>query len=407
MGSIFSKKRSKIPTTPSTSNSNSSGGSNSVTSNDLNFYLAACKQDPDVKIFDSKLQQHATAVINTMSTSTIDDSGLQHQQQGQQVCSLSFDSITQVTGSLMDMNYEVVKVILDCKKDVWKNKELLSLVEDYFEYSVKTLDFFTALDQCLKRARDRHFIIQVALRRFEEEIRDNNNNNQGFCSEVCDKFSNTLQELRSFKEAGDPFGQEFFTLLQSVYTQQVQMLRRLQLRKRKLDKKLKSVKVYRKVSNIIFGAAFVAVVICSVVAAAIAAPPIASALAAAVSAPIGGVGKWFNSLWKKYERELKGERDLVFELQLGTYIAVKDLDNIRVLVEKLEIVIDSLLSNADFAIREVDTLPMVIDEIRKKLSVFMEGIDCITAHSGKYSREIRQARSVILHWITKYPSAPI
>ncbi|XP_021757904.1 UPF0496 protein At4g34320-like [Chenopodium quinoa] len=399
MGSVFSKK-SETPTTPSTSNGNSNGSSrsNSITSSDLSFYLAACKQDPDVKLFDSKLQQHATSVINTLST-TVDNSGNGFQQQ---VGSLSFDSITQVTGSLMDMNHEVVKVILDCKEDVWKNKELLSLVEDYFEYSVQTLDFFAKLDQCLKRARDRHLIVQVALRRFEEEMRVD----QG-SSEISDKFSSTLLELRSFKEAGDPFGQEFFGILQSVYTQQIQMLRRLQIRKRKLDKKLKSVKVYRKVSNIIFGAAFVAVVICSVVAAAVAAPPVASALAAAVSAPIGGVGKWFNSLWKKYERELKGERDLVFELQLGTYLSVKDLDNIRVLVQKLEIVIDSLLSNADFALRDADTLPMVMDDIRNKLNVFMEGIDSITAHSDKYSKEISLARSVILHRIMKYPSAPI
>lgn len=406
MGSKFSKW-SKGPTTPSTSNSNSntshsSNGSNSVSSSDLNLYLAACQQDPDVKIFDFKLQQHATAVVNTLSTTStaVDNSGFGLGQQ-QHACSLSFDSLSQVTGSLMDMNYEVVKVILECRKDVWKNKELLSLVEDYFEYSVQTLDFFTHLDQCLKRARDRHFIIQVALRRFEEEMKGDQD-----CGDVCDRFSNTLQELRSFKEAGDPFGQEFFNIFQSVYTQQVQMLRRLQLRKQKLDKKLKSVKVYRKVSNILFGAAFVAVVICSVVAAAIAAPPVASALAAAISAPIGGVGKWFNSLWKKYERELKGERDLIFELQLGTYITVKDLDNIRVLVEKLEIVIDSLLSNADFAIREADTLPMVMDDIRNKLNVFMEGIDNIRVHSDKYSREIRQARTVILHRIMKYPSAP-
>ncbi|KMT08493.1 hypothetical protein BVRB_6g137820 [Beta vulgaris subsp. vulgaris] len=398
MGSIFSK-RSKIPTTPSTnngsSNINGSSGSNSVGSSDLNFYLAACQNDPDVKIFDSKLQQHAASVMNTLAS--VDNSGLD-----QQVCSLSFDSLRQVTGSLMDMNHEAVKVILDCKKDVWKNKELLSLVEDYFEYSVQTLDFFTALDQCLKRARDRHFIIQVALRRFEEEMRDNHG-----VSNAGDKFSNTLKELRSFKEAGDPFGQEFLTIFQAVYNQQVQMLRRLQLRKRKLDKKLKSVKVYRKVCNIIFGAAFVGVVICSVVAAAIAAPPVAAALAAAVSAPIGGMGKWFNSLWKKYERELKSEREWIVELQIGTCIAVKDLENIRVLVEKLEIVIDSLLSNADFALKEADTLTMVMDDIRNKLNVFMEGIDTITVHSDKYSREIRQARTVILHRIMRNSSAPI
>ncbi|XP_074275263.1 UPF0496 protein 1-like [Silene latifolia] len=402
MGSKLSKRSNSSPTTTTatattissngSSSSSSGSASNLIKSNDLNSYLAACQHDPDVKIFDSKLQQHTTSLISTLS----DNGGF-----NQQVGAFSFDSLTQVTGSFMDMNQEVVRVILECKNDIWKNKELLSLVEDYFEYSVQTLDFFTSLDQCLKRARDRQLIIQLALRRFEEEMGVN-----GVGVNSCDKFAKTLHELRSFKEAGEPFGQEFLTLFQKVYTQQVQMLRRLQVRKRKLDKKLKSVKVYRKVSNIIFGAAFVAVVICSIVAAAIAAPPVASALAAAASAPIGGAGKWVNSLWKKYERELKNERDLIFEMQLGTYMTVKDLDNIRVLVSKLEIEIESLVTNVDFAIRDEDALTIVMEEIRTKLNVFMEGIDNLTAHCAKYSREISQARTVILHRIIKYPSAP-
>ncbi|KAK9678235.1 hypothetical protein RND81_11G198100 [Saponaria officinalis] len=398
MGSKLSKKSNNSTTSTSSSNGSGSGsGSDLIKSSDLSSYLAACQLDSDVKIFDSKLQQHTTSLISSIS----DNSGL-----NQQVGAFSFDSLTQVAGCFMDMNQEVVRVILECKNDIWKNKELLSLVEDYFEYSIQTLDFFTSLEQCLKRARDRQLIVELALRRFEEEMLDASGGDGDGIVPDCDRFAKTLLELRSFKEAAEPFGQEFMILFNKVYTQQVQMLGRLQARKRKLDKKLKSVKVYRKVSNIIFGAAFVAVVICSIVAAAIAAPPVASALAAAASAPVGGAGKWVNSLWKKYERQLKNERDLIFEMQLGTYMTVKDLDNIRVLVNKLEIEIESLLTNADFALRNADTLTMVMDEIRKKLCVFMEGIDSLTAHCDKYTREITQARTVILHRIIKYPSAP-
>jgi len=31
------------------------------------------------------------------------------------------------------MNQEVVKVILDCKKNIWKNPELFEVVEEYFD----------------------------------------------------------------------------------------------------------------------------------------------------------------------------------------------------------------------------------------------------------------------------------
>jgi len=67
------------------------------------------------------------------------------------------------------MNQEVVKVILDCKKDIWKNQEMFELVEDYFENSLKTLDFCAALEKGLRRARDSHLLILVALQQFEDE----------------------------------------------------------------------------------------------------------------------------------------------------------------------------------------------------------------------------------------------
>lgn len=378
MGGIFSKKRDdEAP----------SVRINSQHAADLSSYEAACRLDPDLQSFDTNVQERTNRVINTLAVGV---------EVGVEVRSLSFDSLREVTDCLLEMNQEVVKVILECKKDIWKCKELFDLVEEYFDNSLRTLEFCTVLDKCLKRARDSQLIVQVALQRFEEEEKDGVGEN---------KHWKTLQELRNFKAAGKPFSDDFFELFQSVYSGQKLMLEKLRQRKRKLDKKLKSLQGWRKVSTIIFVSAFVAVLIFSVVAAAIAAPPVVTALAGALAVPIGSMGKWFDSIWKKYEKELKGRREIISSMQVGSLIAIKDLEDIRVLVEKLEIDIESLLQNADFAIQEEDAVKLVIEEIKKKLHGFMETIEMLGQNTDKCSRDIRRARTVILQRIIRRPNS--
>ncbi|XP_059623732.1 UPF0496 protein 1-like [Cornus florida] len=361
---------------------------NSQVTPDLSSYEAACWQDPDLRTFDSSLQQRTSRVINTLAV-------------GVEVRSLSMDSLRELTECFLETNQEVVRLILECKRDIWKNKDLFDLVEDYFENSLLTLDFCTALERCLKRARDSQLMIQVALQQFEEEQRQGSD---GEATKTTKTHSRTLKELKNFKTAGDPFNDEFFSLFQSVYAKQVSMFVKLQASKSKLDKKLKSVKAWRTVSNVIFMATFASVLICSVVAAAIAAPPVVTALAAAAAVPLGSMGKWINSLWKKYENELKGERDVMGSLHIGTYVAIKDLDSIRLLVDRLEIEFESLLQNADFALREDEAVMLAIDEIKKKLSGFMQTIQDLSEHTDKCGRDIRRARTLILQRIIKHPS---
>lgn len=348
---------------------------------ELNSYEAACKVDADVQAFDAALQLRTNNVINSLAT-------------GVEVRALSFDSLREVTECLLDMNQEVVKVILDCKKDIWKNQEMFEFVEEYFENSLKTLDFCTALEKCLKSARDRQLLIHIALQQFEEE---------GDGVEGTERYSKTLLELKNFKDAGDPFTEEFFKIFESVYRQQMLMLERLQSRKNKLDKKLKSVHAWRKVSTVIFAATFAAVLICSVVAAAMAAPPVAAALAAATSIPLGSMGRWIDSLLKNYENAVRGQKEVINYMNVGTYIAIKDLDNIRVLVDRLEIEIESLLKCADFAVNE-DAVEVAVEEIRKKLVVFMKNIEELEVQADNCSRDIRRARTVILQRIIKHPN---
>ncbi|XP_040945398.1 UPF0496 protein At2g18630 [Gossypium hirsutum] len=201
---------------------------------DLSSYEAACRQDSTLQHFDATLQEHTNSVIGTLAA--------------------------------------VVKVILECQRDIWNNSELFSLVEEYFENSKKTLDFCTMLENCLKRAQNDQLIIQLAVKYFDEEV--------GLEVGVDEKkFVKTLEELRRFKAADKPFPKEFFVLLDLVRKQQESMLGKLLVRKKKLDKKLKSLKTWRRVSNVLFVATFVSVLIFSVVAAAVSAPPVVTALA--------------------------------------------------------------------------------------------------------------------------------
>lgn len=347
---------------------------------ELSSYEAACKVDEDLQSFDNNLQARTNQVISTLAV-------------GVEVRALSFDSLKEVTECLLEMNQEVVKVILECKKDIWKNQELFELVEEYFENSLQTLDFCTALEKCLKRARDSQLLILVALQQFEEETDQAGGK----------RYVKTLEELKNFKAAGDPFTEEFFQIFQSVYKQQIQMLEKLQFRKNKIDKKLKSIHAWRKVSSMIFVATFAAVLICSVVAAAMAAPPVASALAAATSIPLGSMGKWIDSLWKNYENALKGQKEVISSMQVGTYVAIKDLDSIRALIDRLEIEIESILQTAGFAIKE-EAVKVGIEEIRKKLKVFMKNVEDLGVQADICSRDIRRARTVVLQRIIKHPN---
>ncbi|GER25109.1 hypothetical protein STAS_00679 [Striga asiatica] len=350
---------------------------------DISSYEAACRADPDLRTLDSSLQLRTSRAISSIAV-------------GLETRSLSLDSLSEVTECLLEMNQEVVKIVLQNKRDVWKNKELFDLVDDYFDNSLLTMDFCASLDACLQRAAGIESAINLALRRFEEE----------HSAEAPAKdYSRTLEELRNFRGASDPFAQEFFKIFSSVYARQSLTLENLQAKKRKLDRKLGKLKAWRRVSNVIFVVTFASVLICSVVAAAVAAPPVVTALAAAAAVPLGSMGKWLNSLWQKWERDLRGQREIISSMQIGTYIVLKDLDSIRVLVDRFQIKIEDLLANADFAANGDESAVVVaVKEIREKAGDFFRTIHDLKEHASKCTQETRMARTLILRRIINHPS---
>lgn len=394
MGSPFSKSPNPLPgdgaaTAPTTSSGGNSSNDVEIVT-ELSSYEAACLQDPELRSFDTTLQRRTSLVISTLAA-------------GVDVHSLSFDTLREVTGCLLDMNQEVVKIILEYKKDIWKNAELFELVEEYFESSLQTLDFCTALERCLKKARDLQLIILIALKWFdgEEQSEEGEEANVGNGRR---KYERTLEELRHFKAAGNPFTEEFFRAFQAVHRQQVSMLEKLQKKKKKFNKKLKSMKAWRKVSAVIFVSVFATALICSVVAAAVSAPAVVTALAASAAAAMGPIGKWAKSLWTEYLDALKGQQEVLTKMQVGTFVTVSDLESIRVLVDQLEVQIGSLLQNVDLALREEEAVKFVVVEIKKKVEMFMKSIEALGKQADRCSRDIRKARTVVLQRIVEHPN---
>ncbi|XP_020399603.1 UPF0496 protein 1 [Zea mays] len=378
-------------------NSSSSSGSSSkrpgpsepalpAAAEELSAYEAACRSDPELRTFDTTLQRRTRRAISTLAV-------------GVEVRSMSLDSLREVTGCLLDMNQEVVRTILDCKEDIWKSPELFDLVKDYLESSLQTLDFCTALEKCLKRARDSQLPLRIALqRRFDDE------KDSDAAAAPSARYVRTLHELRQFKTAGNPFTDEFFDTFDAVYQQQLDMLKKLQQRQHRLDKKVKTIQAWRRVSSIIFATTFAAVLICSIVAAVIAAPPVAAALAAAAAVPLGSMGKWFDSLLKGCQDAVNRQEGVVSEMQFGTLIAIKDLENIKVLIKRVEEEISSMIDCVEFAERDEEAVKFGVEEIKKKLESFMKSVEDLGEQADRCTRHIHRARTLVLGRIIRHPN---
>ncbi|KAF7013303.1 unnamed protein product [Triticum aestivum] len=343
-----------------------------ATGEKLGSYEAACSADPELRSFDAALRRRASLAVSAAAS-------------GVEVRSMSLGSLREVTGCLVEMNQEVVRVVLASKHDVWGCPELFALVEDYFDASLHTLDFLAALDKALRRARDSQLVLHLALQVQDPAVRP----------------GRVLGALRRFKEAagGEPFTDEFFAAFQAAYRQQLGMLDRLRRQKRRLDGRLRSLRVWRRVTGVVFATTFAAILVCSVVAAAIAAPPVAAALAAAASLPVGSAGKWVDAMMKRYRDALRGHKDVVGAMQVGTFVAIEDLDSIRALVGRLEVQIGSMVDCAELAERDEEAARLAIEEVKKKLEAFMKCVDDLGQQADKCSRDIRQARTVVLQRI--------
>ncbi|XAR72837.1 hypothetical protein NMG60_11019611 [Bertholletia excelsa] len=302
---------------------------------------------------------------------------------------LSLDSLTKVTGCLSEMIEEAVKLILECKEDIRNYPDLSGLVDEYFDTSLKTLEFFIALEKCLGRAHRSQLRIQMVLQHFEEED-----------GVIGTRYERTLEELKELEAAGDPFTEELTIIFQSVSRQQKEMLEKVKLWRKKLGKKIKQSHAWRKVSDVVFAITYAAVLICSIVAAALAAPPVAHALAAARSISFGSMGAWIDDKLKKYENNMKAQDKVHNEVESITRVTIIELENIRVLIKRLKIQIEGLLDAADSAINK-EAMKIGIGEIKEKQGVFNKKVADLGAQVDSCIQHISEARTLVVQSIVR------
>lgn len=351
------------------------GGQSSKTSNgdfgfakDFSSYEDACKKDPQLGSFDAKVLERTKIVRNSLVTGNFDVRSL--------------DLFKDVINFLFDLSRDVVTFVLESKEDIWNKPELLSLVEEYFDGSIKYMDFCNELQRCVSRARTSQKHIQAAVTHFEKE-----------------KYVETLEELQKFVAAGNPFTSEFFDLFQSVREQQQSLLEKIRSHKRKLDKKFKKVTIWRAVTYVLFVSLSVFVMISNVVAVAVSAPPVVTALVNALDVTVKGVGSWCD-FWNQYQKALKEEREFVKKIDRATFIRITAMKNANALAERLIVEIEPLLKEAaGLASREEDFVKLKMDEIKKEMALFMDTCKQLNDQAHNCHSYIIQGRNQILEKI--------
>lgn len=352
-----------------------------ISSADLHDYQDACQKDHDVRRFDTELQARTARAMGVMAAEI------------QKPNSFSLELLKEVTGSMVETDQQVVAIILSSKKDVWKNPELFSLVDDYYRTSLHTLEFCNNLERFLSNARAKQIILRSALQRL------------GDAAPGEGDYKKALEDLGWFKTAEKHLSEELMKSFEAVYSEHLQMLQRLQAQRNQLDKKMKKIKSWRKTATIIFAATFAVVLVCLVIATAVAAPPFVTAVVAAVGAAATWIPTetWFKRLWKGFEKAIQEQREVVSAMQAGTLVAVRDLDNIRLLVERLEVEISDFLRQIDqsLALEKDNGIDSVIKDIEKKVDTFTSNVDELGEYVNAYSRNVRQARAVVQQRIIK------
>ncbi|KAH1113429.1 hypothetical protein J1N35_006807 [Gossypium stocksii] len=107
------------------------------------------------------------------------------------------------------------------------------------------------------------------------------------------------------------------------------MLGELRAQNERLDKKLKSLKTWRMVSNALFFAAFV-----SVMAAALSMKPVVTALASALTVAVVPAWKWCDGRWKRNVEKVKQQK-LTTRMKHNVLLHTTTID-IRAFVTNLE-----------------------------------------------------------------------
>ncbi|XP_072959078.1 UPF0496 protein At5g66675-like [Typha angustifolia] len=302
------------------------------------------------------------------------------------------------TGLAAILQPEITEVVL-------KNSKTSSLVIDFFNHNMfATLGYLGELKQCLEKGRRYQETLRHVIRCFDRENKTKKSNNKKY-KKKKKKYSATVAKLKASENGGNLFDGMDVEKLQEVYDRQQLLLRDLLKRKREIKKKLSSSKKWRKVFNVAYMIAFIAVLTGSVALAAVAAPTAATTAATVAATAMKAVEPWFITSWDEQNGELENEKEVVKTMRQGSTAAVHELESIRSLVQKLRNDVNSMRKSVEFAIGggeedEAVAVELGVAEIRRKMEDVQKGMDELQEKMEWCEGQFRKAAGEFLKSLT-------
>ncbi|RRT76421.1 hypothetical protein B296_00023319 [Ensete ventricosum] len=268
---------------------------------------------------------------------------------------------------------------LELKKVIQRNPELAAFAKEYPEFILPAIKSgLDDLDRCLDKALFGVGIIHAAIEHYEEEEttkqQQHRRNKKKKKADTKEKhaYAKTVAKLKELKRAGHPFAGLNAKEPQQALSKLRTTMDRLRDRKKEIKAALRSTKRWRNLWDVVFTAAFIGVLVCSVVLAATGAAPVAITAGTAGATAIKAMEPWANSLWDERETALRDEKEVV-KMMLDEGLSVHEHDNIRSLVVKLWTDVETIMKKVEFVLQQEDEEAMQVGmtELKKK----MEAVD--------------------------------
>ncbi|XP_010550397.1 PREDICTED: UPF0496 protein At5g66675-like [Tarenaya hassleriana] len=305
--------------------------------------------------------------------------------------SLSFDSLRQVTGSMLELNNEVVKIILEVKQEEFKSESFMPLMKAYMDASLRNLDLCSTLERCIKYARDGQFTIHLHLR---EAVEDGDQNKI--------LMTRAKEELTKLRTEDNPFPQHVSDMFDATHHRLESLIVESNNQTRGIDRKLKRIETWSKLSTVLFAIGYFSVLVLTGVSLAVNVPSPVEILASALLATIGSMGKWTNYYCKQEEKRIRRVREsLVVSVRTGAYVMLRDMDNVKIIVEKWRAEMEILLKKAEAVLREEEEM----GEMMREWETFQGMTEELDRNVSKVSEDTRRARTVSLQRILQVNSS--
>lgn len=149
--------------------------------------------------------------------------------------------------------------------------------------------------------------------------------------------------------------------------------------------------------NMIFITTVAAQCVTAAAALAVGNPPAAIAIGATIAPTMGG-HVWALSLISQYEKGLENEKDILHTMQDASVFAIKELGDIKFLIDNVVTEIGSFLFCPNSAIEgQVQT---AIKNIKTKLDMFLTKIEDLEKKGENCSSEILNSRDKVVRSMT-------